>query len=305
MPHTLREKLEILRLIDKEIDFCKGVVQFDVLLALAVDSTGLTTREIAQRLNMKYKSVADAIRKMTLKGLIIKDEGRHYLSHDGKILYETLLSVLNLPRQHRYTRVLDESRDVKNLMHNMVTVNHLYEAILALGLSRKNMLDVSTLAKIMGLSTNRAEAYLDLFTQHPLRLLQKVYVDSTMQKIKSALSKLITFRRKNKVSSLKVHYLLTKRGLKVFNRLFYRVKVNKHKTYYKILASIFNTIHPRVIIRKMITFTVVFSFVVLLYSLISLFSIPIPLHISILFDVILVFTAVIIMIILAMLYSIT
>lgn len=304
MSAALREKLEILRLIDGKVDFSKATVQFDILLSLAVSDSGLTAHELSQRLRLKYKTISDALRKMVFKGLVEKMGERYILTNEGKLLYDSLLSVLGLTKQD-YLKMKRHERDVWSLTHDLVTVNHLYDAILALGLSERYMLDLKTLAKVMGLSVNRAKVYLDLFTQYPFKLLHVVRVSGFTQRVKWVIGRAIPLiKGKDKIHTT-LYYMLTERGLKVFNRLPYRVKINRNKFTYKLLLRVFDTLHPRIIIKR-ISLIMSLSLIVVLIcaiALIILSSIHQPILIAI--DVVILVIVLLLTVFLFTLYKMT
>ncbi len=274
----LKEKLDILKRVSERIDVSRASIQLDILLLLATNSEELTIHEISSKLNRRYKSVADALRKMINKGLVRKHCNIFVLSDEGKILYDTLVSLLEVNRINNRRLKVNAHRDVRDIVHNVITINHLYNVLIALGAVKEKTLDLKTLSKIMGLCVKRAQLYLDLFTQHPFNILHKVYIKKPTNKLKNIILQLTSsLFSKNKSKYNNIHYTLTGKGVRIYNRLLHRPLIkNSDKRLYCILLTLFNTLHPRILIKRLtmltsFVLTVTSSYIVL--SLIKCFDI--------------------------------
>jgi len=240
----LREKLEILRRINRKLDLSKASTQLDILLLLANTPEGLTIHEISKILNKKYKSIADALRKMVSKKLVERNENNKYiLTSEGILLYKILTSTLGVNKNSHKQDFKSKCRDDWRLIYDVITINHLYNVIMALGLTKDNTLDLETLSKIMGLHKRRAQSYLDLFSQQPFNILKKKVKNSKFGK---GIHEILHSKYKRLV-----YYSLTERGLKIYHRLPYNITHADRKFSFRVFSSIFKTLHPKLLIRRL------------------------------------------------------
>ncbi|MEM4966851.1 MAG: helix-turn-helix domain-containing protein, partial [Zestosphaera sp.] len=66
----MHKKIELIKELDTMLDFAKSTAQLEIILYLSSSRKNLTAREIAQALNMKLKTVYDALNKLTSKELV-------------------------------------------------------------------------------------------------------------------------------------------------------------------------------------------------------------------------------------------
>ncbi len=121
----------------------------------------------------------------------------------------------------------------------------LSQVLFALGTSKGNSLPLPELARIMGLSEQRAESYLEVFMKSEPRLFRR-FTDYPLWS--KALRRIgIDVKPKRLV----VHYGLTQDGLQHFYKLPAYNRVRRSKTY-RFLSSIVLTSSPKGIVRRLI-----------------------------------------------------
>jgi DNA-binding MarR family transcriptional regulator len=245
----VNSRLSILRELDSIIDFARGSLQLRIILTLA-EKGALSAREIASILNERYKAVLDAIRKLVLKGLVSRDENDsdvYRLASDGVDFYRKLSTVLN---GKTYTRISREERRalLSDIAMNIVRYNHLLDALIALATSRRGEISLNDIADAMKLSIDRAKTYMDIYTEkrYGFKLFRRIEKKS---KTLEAISKILK-RFGIKIRSSIVLYRITDEGLSIFYKHPYYIKYRKSLAS-KIATKMFNSSHPRIVLRKM------------------------------------------------------
>lgn len=248
--------LDILRRIDQEIDFARGYLQLSILLELGKNSEGLTIRDLARRLSERNKSVADALRKMVQKNIVTKTKnGGDYeiytLTDHGKVLYENLSKILgnNLETPQAYYR--KKVVTPQEFVLELIKKDYIVDAIIAIASSKKGALNINEIAEAMGLSTQRAQAYLEVFCGRdaPLRIFRRIDMklhNVEQNNIVSPFKKLMSMLRNHG----KAYYMLTDDGLTIFHKLPFYTKYATSRTG-KILRKLFGNLHPRLVAKKL------------------------------------------------------
>jgi len=166
-------KLELLRNIDSIIDFSRATAQLRILIAL--DKESLTVDEIADRTGLRRKTVLDALRKLELKGVISRKNGRYALTDMGKSIYEALNSLIS---NEKNTLNLDNIRGLKPVLYDLYTsilsISYMLEVLKILGKKGKHRACIDELASKIGVSKLTLETHLREFTEGKTKLLRRI-----------------------------------------------------------------------------------------------------------------------------------
>ncbi|MCS7112074.1 MAG: MarR family winged helix-turn-helix transcriptional regulator [Ignisphaera sp.] len=246
------EVLEVLKQLDQEIDFARGSLQLSIVLELG-RSGGLTARELSKRLNERSKAVADALRKMMLKDLVAKvRNGGSYevytLSEKGRRFYEDLHRVT---RGNGGPRYVDSGRESGVTPHEfsveLMKKDYIVDAVVAIATSRRGALPLRDVAEAMGLSPQRAQAYLEMYSgrESPIKLFKKI--DAELVKLEQRKGLFVPKLWKEFNGHI---YKLTEDGLSTFHRLTFYTRYKNSRTA-KLLQKIFGSLHPRLVAKRM------------------------------------------------------
>ncbi len=250
MTHTPLEdihfKLEKLRAFDSLIDFSKSRIQLDIVLQLAASHKPLSADEIALGIGQRKKPVLDALRKLELKGVIRRTESHrniYELTDLGRQMIEDLATILgasnlkDVVRSRMYGKV-----GARGLIKLIIPVYYLHEVLVALGTAKNHELPLTTLAKSVGISSQRLSVYLDPYanSKSEIRLFKKIRREDMTSKIKSLLL------GKRKVS---IYYKPTDLGLELYYRLPIYVKL-KNNRFMNMLIKLFGYYNPKLILVK-------------------------------------------------------
>lgn len=273
--------IDILRRLDQEIDFARGSLQLSIVLELGRSNEGLTAKELSKRLNERSKAVADALRKMMLKDLVIKiRNGGSYeiyiLSERGRRFYEDLHKVII---GNSKPRCLDNSRRYDVTPHDfsveLMKKDYIVDAIIAIATSRKEVLSLKNIAEAMGLSPQRAQAYLEMYSSRDSLI--KLFKKIDFELIKLEQKKLSIFRLpipriwKGLEGPL---YKLTEDGLSTFHRLTFYTRYKNSRTA-RVLQKIFGSLHPRLVAKRLFKTITIIDIAITILSLTISASLPI------------------------------
>ncbi|MET1127909.1 MAG: MarR family transcriptional regulator [Thermoproteota archaeon] len=243
----LAGKLAVLRALDSQVDFSRGILQLKIVLALAESDGGYTVRELARMLGQRYKSVSDAMRKLELKGLVarVRERGEAYrLTEKGKMYYERLLAILGVTegeaartRIARRMLILDMAKDIT--LHR-----YLADAVLAAALSSRKEVSLSELAAILKLSPARAQSYIDMYAEGAVspRLFKKYHKES---RVRAVLAKMGL-----RVSQRQVYYRLTSDGESLYYKLPDYLKY-KNSRRLRLFQKLVGHGHPVLVHRRL------------------------------------------------------
>lgn len=276
------DTISILRRIDREIDFARGSLQISILLELGKSVNGLAIRDLAKRLNERNKSIADALRKMMLKNIVEKTRnGNSYeiymLTEHGQKLYEDLMKVVKgngfaSPIHKRKTNVMPHDFSLE-----LIKKDYINDIVITIATSKKRIVSIKEIAESMGLSIQRAQAYLDMYSGRdaPIRLFKRVEtsfldLEEERKKTMPRILKIIGFKKKNN----KVFYILTEDGLAVFHRLPFYTKYATSKTA-KLIQKLFNSLHPRLVAKRLFRTLTIANISIAILSLSISISMPI------------------------------
>lgn len=270
------EVLEVLKQLDQEIDFARGSLQLSIVLELG-RSGGLTARELSKRLNERSKAVADALRKMMLKDLVAKvRNGGSYevytLSEKGRRFYEDLHRVT---RGNGGPRYVDSGRESGVTPHEfsveLMKKDYIVDAVVAIATSRRGALPLRDVAEAMGLSPQRAQAYLEMYSgrESPIKLFKKI--DAELVKLEQRKGLFVPKLWKEFNGHI---YKLTEDGLSTFHRLTFYTRYKNSRTA-KLLQKIFGSLHPRLVAKRMFRALSAIDMAVTILSLAISINLPI------------------------------
>lgn len=206
------EFIESLRKLDENIDFARGVLQWQIVLFLAEHGPS-STSEIAKGIGVNKKAVTDSIRKLIAKGLVAKVKYDIYsLSSTGQSLVEELKVISQKDLQQKVeTKAEEEINILNNVTHYYYFVEIIKAAMLYGG-----KVPITSLSRELGISKKTLLNYLEIF--------------STKYKYFKKINK-------KKLFGLKVEYVITDEGKKVGYKIpgIYKVKNN---VFLKILTRV-------------------------------------------------------------------
>ncbi|MEM0490114.1 MAG: hypothetical protein QXH73_02730 [Ignisphaera sp.] len=273
--NTLNTRINILRELDAIIDFARGGLQLNIVMELGRNDDGYTVKDIARILNERPKAVLDAMRKLVVKGLVVKDDKNGYdlyrLSEKGMEFYGRLAKMLGLTEYYRGERVSKAQIKamVLDIASDLVKYHHIADAVITIATSKNQEASLRTIAEGMKLSVDRAKTYLEMYSENrcPLRLFKKVekkrskFIETLMKILNPLLNKIgIKILNNNHM------YRLTKEGLMIFYRHPYYVKF-KNNLLTQIGSTLFGTLHPRVVIKRATLMVMIVTALALLLSL--------------------------------------
>ena len=170
-------KLQVLKELDEKIDFARSTLQLQIIMAFVAGRDEYTSDELSTVINERRKALIDALRKLENKGIIEKKvvNGKiiYTLTKQGKEYIERLLFLLGLnkegvvPNIEYGEKFLPRKKDFTESIH-------VYHAIVVLANAEENMMSLRKLARLMGLSEDRARSYLDLYSRPPYRLFRRI-----------------------------------------------------------------------------------------------------------------------------------
>ncbi|MEM1541809.1 MAG: hypothetical protein QW101_06555 [Ignisphaera sp.] len=271
----LNTRINMLRELDAVIDFARGGLQLNIIMELGRNDDGYTVKDIARILNERPKAVLDAMRKLVVKGLVVKDDKNGYdlyrLSEKGMEFYGRLAKMLGFIEYYKGERVSKAQIKamVLDIASDLVKYHHIADVVITIATSKNQEASIRTIAEGMKLSVDRAKTYLEMYSESrsPLRLFKKVEkkrskVIETFVEIMNPLLNKIGIKILNNNHT----YRLTKEGLMVFYRHPYYVKF-KNNLLTQIGSTIFGTLHPRVVIKRATLMVMIVTALALLLSL--------------------------------------
>ena len=232
------DKLELLRLLDSIIDFARSTIQLEILLYLGLKKEYASASEIAIDLGLRFKSVYDAIIKLTRKGLVEKKGNGYLITEEGREFVRNLCMLFSDNTSLRGD--VKGLRSLRVMIERIVMAKYLYDIILALGYAKNHEASLDKLSKLIGISQVRLRSYVELFVNNrfkELRLFKRVI------KYKP----IIPFiRRKGKI-----YYRLTEAGIKELRRLYEYRRYNRN-IYLKLLFRVTFSLSKSEVYKKLI-----------------------------------------------------
>jgi len=249
--------LELLRELDSEIDFARGVLQLKILLEVSRVSSGLSVKEISSRIGQRYRAVVDALRKLEAKGLVVRDgaEGSPIfkLSEKGYEFCKKLEYISSRGAQPVFG-VSQVKVKPQDFALDAARMGYVQDALVAIGTSRRGEASLKTVAQAMGLSVQRAQSYIEQYSSKdsPLRLFKPVVRLNDEEGWLSRLVRSLLKRFGLKLNSEgRTVYTLTDEGWAAFYRLPVYTKYS-NSLGVKILRKLFGNAHPRITARKLL-----------------------------------------------------
>jgi len=237
------DKLELLRLLDSIIDFARSTIQLEILLYLGLKKEYASASEIAIDLGLRFKSVYDAIIKLTRKGLVEKKGNGYLITEEGREFVRNLCMLFSDNTSLRGD--VKGLRSLRVMIERIVMAKYLYDIILALGYAKNHEASLDKLSKLIGISQVRLRSYVELFVNNrfkELRLFKRVI------KYKP----IIPFiRRKGKI-----YYRLTEAGIKELRRLYEYRRYNRN-IFLKLLFRVTFSLSKSEAYKKLIGLIVV------------------------------------------------
>lgn len=231
------KKLELLRRVDSVIDLSRGWLQLYILML--VGENGAYVDEVVTALSVPRKAVLDSLRKMRVKGLVDINDGFIRLTEKGIEIYGILRSVTGSDSiGSDMTASRYSASSVYDVLSFVTRYVYLYDVIVALGSSPGYELPLEDLATIARVGSRQLDEYLSVYTKCEPRLLARVLRNSGWG----------PFRR------TRVYYRLTRDGLKLLHRLPEYMRVRR-STAARILVSITRTLHPRLVLKRLMFIT--------------------------------------------------
>lgn len=199
----MHKKIELIKELDTVLDFAKSTVQLEIILYLSNSKRDLTAREIAQALNMKIKTVYDALNKLISKELVERtSEGEYKLTPLGKEFIEKLLKIISDNESRGLQQASLGVNGFNAIVRNLITFKYVHDVMLILALTDSDKIDVRKLAKILRTSEQTLSEHLELFCKKEgsLGLLKKsVGSDTTYYSLtelgRQEVSKFVSYRR--------------------------------------------------------------------------------------------------------------
>ena len=194
--------LKNIRELDSIIDFSRATLQLHVVLALSHYKYGLTADEIAFKTGFRRKTVLDTLRKLEIKGLVVKRNDLFFLSDIGVKYLEQLKNLLKI----RETGKKGDEKDLREIAYKLVFYGTLKNIIMLLG--KSNGLTLEKMSHILGVSSKKVKNYITHL--------------NNMSK-----NKLVKATRKRSIFGVKRVYVLTAYGKRLYNNI---ISIETRKT---------------------------------------------------------------------------
>jgi len=254
---------DLLKEVTKVVDVTKGTLQLQMIIFL-YDKGAQSADQISKELGKRRKAVTDALRKLKLKE-VVKETTHNGEGGESTVVYEltdngreyvgSLKDIFSTRGGASITTTRGTGFRLIEIIEEIPLLFNTYDAIIALGIVGNKGLSASKLAKLFGLSEQRAITYLDLFTDAKGATLFK--------------KKVINPNNANE----EVRYVLSENGqrtlklLPLYNNLSASVS-------FKILRAITRAAHPRQVYSRSALLLAVGSLFSLVDRLISPIFLP-------------------------------
>ena len=209
---SIHRKIELIKELDTMLDFAKSTAQLEIILYLSTSRKSLTAKDIAQALNMRLKTVYDALNKLISKELVERtSEGNYRLSSLGNEFIEKLLGIVADTNSRGFQQVNLSVNNLNAIVRNLVTFKHIHDTMLVLALTNSNKISLVKLAKLFKTSEQTLSEHLELFCKKEggLGLLKKIVDNNTTyysltELGKQEVSKFVSYRKikNNKILSV-------------------------------------------------------------------------------------------------------
>jgi len=186
--------LKNIRELDSIIDFSRATLQLHVVLVLSHYRYGLTADEIAFKTGFRRKTVLDTLRKLEIKGLVVRRNDLFFLSDIGVKYLEQLKSLLKI----REAGKKDDEKDLREIAYKLVFYGTLKNIIVLLG--KSNGLTLVKISHTLGVSPKKVKNYITHL--------------NNMSK-----NKLVKTTRRRSIFGVKRVYVLTAYGKRLYNNI--------------------------------------------------------------------------------------
>ncbi len=226
------DRISALRRVDQVIDLSRGWLQLRILITIG--DSGASIDEVVRKLGIPRKTLFDSLRKMKSKGLVELVDGDIKLTDRGVEVYNILRSIASSNQLATPARV-SPSLSTHEVLSLVTRYVYLYEVLVALGSSPRYELSLDSLSSIVRISSRQLDEHLSIYTKLEPRLFQRV----------------VRQRRIGFFQKSKVYYRLTREGAKVLHRLPDYIRY-KRSLSSRILVSITRTLHPRLVLKRLV-----------------------------------------------------
>jgi len=201
------DKLELLRRIDSMIDFSRATAQLRILMVL--NNNSLTIDEIVEKTSLKRKTVLDTLRKLEIKGLVERTNGKYRLSEIGSNIYHALKDIIS--KSDSKVKPADIP-SIKPMFYDsydeLLSVVYMLRCLKVLGRKNKPM-QLDKLASKLRVSPITLDSHLSRFTSRNLPVFKRI--QGTNRTIYYTLSEL----------GLKLYRTLYGRRIHILKRILY------------------------------------------------------------------------------------
>ena len=145
--------LRNIRELDSIIDFSRATLQLHIVLVLSRYRHGLTADDIAFKTGFRRKTVLDTLRKLEIKGLVVRRDDLYLLSDIGVKYLEQLEKLLKVKKAER-----SSEKDLREVACKLVFYGTLRDLIVLLG--RSKGLTLEKMSHILGVSPKKVRNYI-------------------------------------------------------------------------------------------------------------------------------------------------
>lgn len=180
--------------LDSLIDFSRATLQLNIVLTLSNSINGLTAEDIALRIGCRRKPILDALRKLEIKGLIVRKGDIFELSDLGIKYLEQLRTLLRINK----SLLKNSNLDVRETAHKLIFYGTLKDIVLILGKEKEATLE--KLSKALGISARKTRNYI-------------VYLNNMTK------NNIVKSIRRKRLLGTKRVYVLTSYGRKIYKAI--------------------------------------------------------------------------------------
>ncbi len=231
------DRLEKLRVFDSMIDIARAGIQLRVFLYLGYNGEGALD-ELSKGIGERKKAICDALRKLQLKNLVVYDSGKriYRLSDLGQEYFALLEDIVTNSSKDKdlVNDIVKNHINVNDFARQLISMRYLYEVLMVLGSSPRGEYPLARLAKIMQLSNQRAQTYLETYAPLIVAVKRPKY-----EKISNRIC-MVTY------------YRLTPLGLKVYRQLPSYLLIKQNRKLYTMLSRMLRNPHLMIISKRVL-----------------------------------------------------
>ncbi len=186
--------LKNIRELDSIIDFSRATLQLHIVLVLSQYKYGLTVDEIAFKTGFRRKTVLDTLRKLEIKGLVVRKNDLFFLSDIGIKYLEQLKDLLKIKgAEEKY-----DEKDLRKIAYKLVFYGALRDIIVLLG--KSDGLTLEKISRMLGISPKKVRNYI-------------IHLNNMYK------NKLVKTTRKKGILGVKKAHVLTSYGKKLYDNI--------------------------------------------------------------------------------------